>query len=84
MPAPFLNIGDKVFLHTEFIHTTRPLWKLADMYLSPFEIIGVAGPASFVLQLPDGMRHVQCGMFHSWNLPMMPILKDTCNHPHHC
>jgi hypothetical protein len=55
-PAPPLNIGDKVFLHAEFIHTMRPLWKLADKYLGPFKIIGVAGPASFIL--PDGMRHV--------------------------
>ena len=43
-----LNIGDKVFLHTEFIHMTHPSQKLADKYLGPFEIIGVAGPASFV------------------------------------
>ena len=48
-PAPILNIGDKVFLCTEFIHTTRPSRKLADKYLGPFKIIGIAGPASFVL-----------------------------------
>ena len=53
MPAPILNIGDKVFLRMEFIYTTRPSWKLADKYLSPIEIIGVARPTSFVLQLPD-------------------------------
>jgi hypothetical protein len=33
-----------------------PLWKLVDKYLGPFEIIGVAGPASFVLWLPNGMH----------------------------
>ena len=49
VPAPILNISDKVFLHAEFIHMMRPLWKLADKYLGPFEIIGIAGPASFVL-----------------------------------
>jgi hypothetical protein len=57
-PAPTLSIGDKVFLRAEFIRTTRPSRKLADKYLGPFEIIGVAGPASFVLRLPDGMHHV--------------------------
>ena len=53
-PTPILNIGDKGFLHAEFICMTHPSWKLVNKYLSPFEIIGVAGPASFVLQLPDG------------------------------
>jgi hypothetical protein len=48
-PALPLNVGDKVFLHVEFIHTMQPLQKLADKYLGPFEIIGAAGPASFVL-----------------------------------
>jgi hypothetical protein len=48
-PAPNLSIGDKVFLCAEFIRTTQPSQKLADKYLSPFEIIGVAGPVSFVL-----------------------------------
>jgi hypothetical protein len=57
-PAPPLTIGDKVFLRAEFIRTTRPSRKLADKYLGPFEIIGAAGPASFVLRLPDGMRRV--------------------------
>jgi hypothetical protein len=57
-PAPTLSIGDKVFLCAEFIRTTWPSRKLADKYLGPFEIIGVAGPASFVLRLPDGMRCV--------------------------
>jgi hypothetical protein len=37
---------------------TRPSRKLADKYLGRFEIIGVAGPMSFVLRLPDGMRRV--------------------------
>jgi hypothetical protein len=57
-PAPTLSIGDKVFLCAEFIRMTWPSRKLVDKYLGPFKIIGVAGPASFVFRLPDGMRHV--------------------------
>jgi len=57
-PAPKLTIGDKVFLRAEFIRTTRPSRKLADKYLGPFEIIGAAGPASFVLRFPEGMRRI--------------------------
>src|SRR5271170_8377752 len=56
--APPLIVGDKVFLHSEFIHTTRPSWKLADKFLGPFEIIGLAGPSSFILRFPDSMRHI--------------------------
>ena len=55
-PAPPLKIGDKVFLHVEFIQTMRPSRKLADKYLGPFEIIGIAGPVSFILQFPIGMH----------------------------
>ena len=41
VPTPPLKIGDKVFLHAEFIRTTQPSHKLADKYLGPFEIIRV-------------------------------------------
>ena len=85
MPMPILNIGDKVFLCTEFIHMTCPSWKLVDKYLGPFEIIGIMAlpdlhPLSFNFLMVCAMC-IQCGTFHSWNLPMTPILKDTHNHP---
>ena len=57
-PAPTFNIGDKAFVHAEFIRSTRPSRKLADKYLGPFEIIGAAGPASFILRFPDGMCRI--------------------------
>ena len=73
MPAPILNIGDKVFLHVEFICMTRPSRKLVDKYLGPFEIIGVAGPASFVLQLPNGMHH----MHPVWHISQLEPAHDA-------
>ena len=53
-----MKIGDKVFLRADFIRTTQPSKKLADKYLGPFEIIGIAGPMSFILQLPDNYRRL--------------------------
>src|SRR5271169_1963107 len=49
---------DRVFLRSEFIRTTRPLRKLADKFLGPFEIIGSAGPSSFILRFPVSMRRI--------------------------
>jgi hypothetical protein len=72
-PAPPFQIGNKVFLHAEFIHTTRPSRKLADKYLGPFEIIGVASPASFILQLPDGL----CRVHPIWHVSQLEPMYDS-------
>jgi hypothetical protein len=72
-PAPTLSIGNKVFLHAEFIRTTRPSQKLADKYLGPFEIIGVAGPASFVLRLPNSM----CRVHPVWHISQLEPAHDA-------
>jgi hypothetical protein len=71
-PAP-LNVGDKVFLCAEFIRTTQPLRKLADKYLGPFKIIRVAGPASFILQLPNGM----CCVHPVWHVSQLEPAHDA-------
>jgi hypothetical protein len=51
----------------------RPLRKLVDKYLGPFEIIGVAGPASFVLRLPDGM----CRVHPVWHISQLEPAHDV-------
>jgi hypothetical protein len=61
--APDFKIGDKAFVRSEFIRTTRPSRKLAEQYLGPFEIIGQPGPASFTLRLPEALRQVH-PVFH--------------------
>ena len=58
IPAPPLIVGDRVFLRSEFIRTTRPSRKLSDKFLGPFEIIGSAGPSSFILRFPVSMRRI--------------------------
>ena len=38
MPAPEYHMGDKVFLDTSDIKTTRPSLKLTHHYLSPYPV----------------------------------------------
>src|SRR5467141_2719071 len=62
-PPPDFTIGDKVFMRSQFIRTTRPSKKLADKFLGPFEIIAHPGAVSFTLRLPDSMRGIH-PVFH--------------------
>ena len=85
VPTSLLKISDKVFLHAEFIRTTRPSCKLADKYLGPFKIIGTAGPVSFILQFPVGMRRIH----PVWHISQLEPAHDNPfegahNHPRLC
>ena len=61
--TPDFVIGDKVFVKSDHIRTTRPSKKLAEKYLGPFEIIAQAGTHSFTLHLPSSMRAIYL-VFH--------------------
>ena len=50
-PAPNFHIGQKVFVNTDHICTTRPSKKLSEEYLGPYDIIAQPGMHSFTLQL---------------------------------
>src|SRR3979490_1194702 len=58
LPAPEFAIGSSAFVKAQFFHTTRPSKKLAEKYLSPFEVIARAGTHSYTLRLPDNMRAI--------------------------
>src|SRR3979490_1152627 len=60
---PEFKIGDKVFVKSDNIQTTRPSKKLSEKYLGPFEIIAQVGSVSFTLRLPDNMRAIH-PVFH--------------------
>ena len=60
---PDFKIGDKVFVKSDNIRTTRPSKKLAEKYLGPFEIIAQVSSVSFTLRLPDSMRSIH-PVFH--------------------
>jgi hypothetical protein len=55
-PAPDFSIGDKAFLKSENIKTTRPSKKLFKKNLGPYKIIERPGTHSFTLRLPKSMR----------------------------
>ena len=57
------HVGDKVFIKSEHICTTRPLKKLSEKFLGPFTIIAQAGTHSFTLHLPESMRSIH-PVFH--------------------
>ena len=56
-----------MFVKAQFFRTTWPSKKLAEKYLSPFEVIAQVGSHSYTLQLPDSMRAVH-PVFHVFML----------------
>ena len=56
IPPPEINPGDKVFVLSKHIKTTRPSRKLAEPYLGPFEVIDRIGKNSLRLRLPHELR----------------------------
>ena len=62
-PPPDFKIGDKVFVKSDNICTTRPSKKLTEKFLGPFEILAQVGSVSFTLRLPDSMHSIH-HVFH--------------------
>jgi len=57
-PAPVFNPGDKVFLDTSDIRTTRPSQKLSHRRLGPFVVEQRIGPIAYRLKLPYQMKQL--------------------------
>jgi len=57
-PAPVFNPGDKVFLDTSDIRTTRPSQKLSHRRLGPFIVERWIGPMAYRLKLPHWMKQL--------------------------
>lgn len=55
-PAPTFDVGDKVWLSTEYIKTKRPAKKLDHRYIGPFKIIERISSHAFRLKLNPGMK----------------------------
>ena len=66
-PPLDFKIGDKVFVKSDNIRTTRPSKKLAEKFLGPFEILAQVGSVSFTLRLPDSM----CGIHPVFHVSML-------------
>jgi len=57
-PAPVFKPGDRVYLDTSDIRTTRPSPKLSHRRLGPFKIERQVGPSAYRLKLPHGLRQL--------------------------
>jgi len=57
------QIGQSVFVRSQYFRMTRPSKKLSERYLGPYEIIAQPSPQSFTLYLPETMRAVH-PVFH--------------------
>jgi len=64
---PDFQVGQPVFVKSQYFQTTRPLKKLSEKYLGPYEIIAQPSPQSFTLRLPDTMKAVH-PVFHVFML----------------
>lgn len=56
IPFPDLAVGDRVWLSTRNLKTTRPTQKLSERYIGPFKILRKVGKVAFELELPEEMR----------------------------
>ena len=72
--APPFKVGDRVFLSSKHIKTTRPTAKFAEKFLGPFEIIAQPGSHSFTLKLPLDLRAIH-PVFHV--LQLEPVEENT-------
>ena len=57
-PAPDYQPGDRVYLDTSNIHTTRPSWKLSHWRLGLFPIVNKVGNNAYRLCLPPSMSRL--------------------------
>ncbi|SJL04333.1 uncharacterized protein ARMOST_07699 [Armillaria ostoyae] len=73
-PAPPFKVGDKVFLSSKHIKTTRPTVKFAEKFLGPFKIIAQPGFHSFTLKLPLDLHAIH-PVFHVSQLK--PVEENT-------
>src|ERR1700712_2580900 len=62
-PQPEFTVGQKVYVSSEHIKTTRPAKKLSEQYLGPFEISAQVGTRSFMLKMPTTLRGIH-PVFH--------------------
>src|SRR5260370_12354574 len=69
-PAPLLEIGDRVYVKAKYFCTTRPLKKLSEKNLGPYEVITIPSSHSFTLRLPQHFCSVH-PIFHISQLELV-------------
>ncbi|GLB43895.1 putative retrotransposable element tf2 155 kda protein type 1-like [Lyophyllum shimeji] len=71
IPAPEYKPGDRVYLDTSDIQTTRPSKKLSHRYLGPYTIERQVGPLAYKLRLPCSMNRLH-PVFNAVKLRLAP------------
>jgi len=69
---PDFQVGQPVFVKSQYFRTTCPSKKLSEKYLGPYEIIAQPSPQSFTLCLPDTMKAVHPVFYVSMLEPTTP------------
>src|SRR5580698_2505965 len=72
-PAPQYKPGDKVFLNSLDIRTTRPSQKLGHQYLGPYSMVKAVGKNVYRLKLPNSMHRIH-PVFHV--VKLLPAPED--------
>ncbi|MBW0482479.1 hypothetical protein O181_022194 [Austropuccinia psidii MF-1] len=70
---PYFQPGDKVWLSSKNIKTTRPTKKLSERWLGPFEVLKKIGSHAYHLKLPQQWKSVH-PVFH---VSLLEPLKQT-------
>lgn len=65
-PTPEFKVGDKVWLDSSDIRTSRPSRKLSDKWLGPFPVTEKVSPMAYRLKLPVSMKGIH---------PVFPVVK---------
>jgi len=66
------QIGQSVFIRSQYFQTIRPLKKLSEKYLRPYEIIAQPSSQSFILYLLGTMRAIHLVFYVSMLEPAIP------------
>jgi len=78
---PDFQVGQSVFVRSQYFRTTRPSKKLSEKYLGPYEIIAQPSPQSFTLHLLDTMRAAHPVFHVSMLEPATPNTFQQCSEP---
>jgi hypothetical protein len=54
-PDPSLEVGDQVFVSTEFIATMRPTEKFSETHFGPYKVIEKTSGSSYQIRLPKAL-----------------------------
>jgi len=78
---PDFQVGQSVFIRSQYFRTTRPSKKLSKKYLGPYEIIAQPSLQSFTLHLLDTMRAAYPVFHVSMLEPATPNTFQQCSKP---